>query len=168
VPIAAAAILVRLVYAQQHDPFAIQTYPSYAVYDRLAREPGRFTLLEVPFGVRSGLERIGQGGEVLEYYQHVHGKPLLNGMIARLPDSVFAEYAAHPSLVLLSGGEVDEQGLQQDLTDVLDWTATRYVLVHASLLDAEQTTRVLPLLDTHPRLQRLDQELDLVVYAVRE
>ena len=47
-------------------------------------------------GVRSGIERIGSGGEVLSYYQHIHGKPLVNGMIARVPSSVFEAYRASP------------------------------------------------------------------------
>ncbi|HYY87809.1 MAG TPA: hypothetical protein VFA49_03365, partial [Chloroflexota bacterium] len=163
------ALLGRLLYAQAHDPFAVQTYPTYAAYNRLAREPGRFVLLEVPFGVRSGLERIGDGGEILEHYQHVHGKPLLNGMIARLPASVFAEYAGHPSLLLLSGGDVAESvpSLQADLADVIDWTGSRYVLVHHAMLDAEQAGRIDSLLDSSPLLERVGQEADLVVYAVR-
>jgi hypothetical protein len=54
-------------------------------------EPDRFTLPEVPVGVRSGLERIGDGAEVLQYYPHVHGS--LNAMAARLPTTIFAKHS---------------------------------------------------------------------------
>jgi hypothetical protein len=153
----------RLVFALAHDPFGVQTYPTYSVYERLAAEPGRFTLLEVPFGVRSGLARIGDGGEVLEYYQHVHGKPVINGMIARLPTLVFDAYGAHPALRLLSGEDVSASA--EDLDEVLRWAEVRYVVVHRGLLTEAQLRRIEGLLDQ--QLQRVDQEADLVVFAVR-
>jgi hypothetical protein len=78
-------VAARLGLALHDDPLHVQSYPDYAFYHRIAAEPGDYALLEVPFGVRSGFERIGQGGEVLQYYQHIHGKPLLNAMIARVP-----------------------------------------------------------------------------------
>ena len=167
--LASVAVLTRLAYAHVHDPLGVQTYPEYATYARIAAEPGRFTLLEVPFGVRSGLGRIGDGGEVLEYYQHVHGKPLLNGMIARLPSSVFETYAARPSLRLLSGEEPDASvdDTRRDLTSVIAWTHARYVLLHRSLLEPEEADSLERLLDTQPDLQRQSTEADLVVYAVR-
>ncbi|HET6316794.1 MAG TPA: hypothetical protein VFG86_10065, partial [Chloroflexota bacterium] len=101
--VAVLLVTARLAAALVLDPFPTQTYPTYATYERLAREAERFTVLEVPFGVRSGLQRIGDGGEALQFYQHVHGKPLLNGMVARLPSSVFDGYGMHPSLRVLSG-----------------------------------------------------------------
>lgn len=161
-------LLARLLYAQTHDPLGVQTYPDYATYARIAAEPGRFTLLEVPFGVRSGLARIGDGGEVLEYYQHVHAKPLLNAMIARLPSAVFDTYAARPSLRLLSGedAQVSPESVAQDLADVIAWADVRYVLVHPALLDAQQTTSIERVLDAQPELRRVGLDQDLVIYAV--
>ena len=169
VGLASMAVLARLVYAQLHDPLGVQTYPEYATYARIAAEPGRFTLLEVPFGVRSGLGRIGDGGEVLEYYQHVHGKPLLNGMIARLPTSVFETYAARPSLRLLSGEEPEASAdeTRRDLSAVIAWTDARYVLLHRSLLEPQEAASLERVLDSQPDLQRQSTEADLVVYAVR-
>jgi hypothetical protein len=166
--LAAVAVVARLAYAQVHDPLGVQTYPEYATYERIAAEPGRFTLLEVPFGVRSGLGRIGDGGEVLEYYQHVHGKPLLNGMIARLPTSVLETYAERPALLALSGQEVEETDeTRRDLSAVIAWTDARYVLLHRSLLEAQEADSLERLLDTQPDLRRQSTEADLVVYAVR-
>jgi hypothetical protein len=157
-----AAVVARLGYAVVHDPLTIQTYPTFATYERIAQEPGRFTILEVPFGVRSGLEQIGGGGEVLEYYQHVHGKPLLNGMIARLPRGVFETYRAQPALLLLAGEPVD--ATSDHLLAVLRWTDTRYVLVHRDLLSADALQRVLALLDAQPSLERIASEGALEVY----
>jgi hypothetical protein len=141
------------------QPLATQTYPSYAMYDRLAAEPGPATLIEVPFGVRSGLERIGNGGEVLEYYQHVHGLRLLNGMVARLPAAVFDGYRAHPALLVLSGEPSSASA--SDLRELLTWTDARYVLVHRAMLSAEQLGRVEALLQP---LAVEAEEADLVLY----
>jgi hypothetical protein len=165
----AVAVVARLVFAMVHDPFAVQTYPEYTVYQRIAQEPGRFTLLEVPFGVRSGLERIGSGAEVLEYYQAIHEKPVLNAMIARLPTTVFDVYRSHPVLRFLSGEDVTNptEVLAHDLLDVLEWTNTHYVLLHRSLSTSEQADRWQGFLDAQPRLEHVETEYDLVVYRVR-
>jgi hypothetical protein len=162
--VAGGLIAARLAFALVHDPLATQTYPSYATYQRLANEPGRFTILEVPFGVRSGLERIGDGGEILEYYQHVHGKPLLNAMVARLPGDVFATYRGYAALRLLSGEPVS--ATSTDLRDVLDWTGARYLLVHRDLLDPDQAQRITDWLDAQPGVRRTGREGVLDVYQV--
>jgi len=161
--VALALVAARMAVALLLDPFPTQSYPSYALYQRLAAEPDRFTLLEVPFGVRSGLERIGNGGEVLEFYQHVHGKPLLNGMIARLPSSVFTEYRAHPALLLLSGEPIDATA--EDLRAVLAWTDARYIVVHRAMLTADQRQRIEALVTQIADLEEI--ESDLAVYRVK-
>ncbi len=164
--VVALAIAARLVAVNLFNPLVTQSYPSYAVYTQLAREAGDFVVLEVPFGVRSGLERIGNGGEALQYYQHIHGKRLLNGMIARLPRTVFDAYRAHPSLLLLSGAVVSEGEAQVrgDLAAVLMWTGARYVLVHRAWLDPDQDRRIETVLDGTPGLARVGTEADLVIY----
>src|SRR5262249_1957206 len=140
--IAVASVLVvgRLGAAVAWQSLPTQSYPSYAIYSRLAAEPPTSTLIEVPFGVRSGLDRIGAGGEVLEYYQHIHGMRLLNGMVARLPASVFSTYRAQPALVVLSGAPASAS--PADLQEVLQWTGARYVLVHRTMLTSDALTRV--------------------------
>ncbi len=170
----ASAVLIillggRLYFAITHDPFNIQIYPAYDFYEQLGREPGDFAILEVPFGVRSGLGRIGQGGEILSYYQHIHHKPLLNGMIARLPHEVFQFYRAQPVLPFLSGEPttVPDERLRQNLIDVLAWSRTCYIAVHPALLPNPETAEaILTFLDTTPDLHRHTQEPDLITYAL--
>ncbi len=160
--LAAMLVAARLGAALVFDPFPTQIYPTYATYERLAQEPERFTILEVPFGVRSGLERIGDGGEVLQFYQHIHRKPLLNGMVARLPSSVFEAYRAHPSLRVLSG--IPEAAEADDLRGVLQWTNARYILVHRGMLPPEQLQRIENLLQQVATLDTIEH--DLVLYRV--
>jgi hypothetical protein len=160
----------RLLYAMVHDPLIVQVYPSYTIYEQIAAEPGDFALLEVPFGVRSGLAAIGEGGEVLQYYQATHGKRLLNGMIARLDPAVFEFYQQRPSLMLLSGAAVEEPAamVDQDFAEVLQWSNSRYVLVHGRLLMTEQQERIMAFLGRQPQLERVGQESDLVIYRVEK
>lgn len=162
------AVSGRLAFAVVHDVFRVQTYPEYAFYEQLADEPGDFAILEVPFGVRSGLDRIGQGGEILQYYQHLHGKDLLNGMIARLPASVFEFYREHPSLLFLAGEVASSDGLDADFAEVLDWAAARYVLVHNDLLSQEDQIVIKNFLDRQLQLVYVGQEKDLLIYRIRD
>lgn len=162
------AVILRLLMTFDHDPLRIQTYPTYAIYDQIAAEPGDFAILEVPFGVRSGLDRIGQGGEILQYYQAIHGKRLLNGMIARLPGSVLSFYRQHMALIFLSGETTRlKPELDSDFAEVLAWSGARYVLVHRALLDDFQIAQIEGFLNRQPVLERLGVESDLVIYLNR-
>lgn len=159
----------RLWFAIDNDPFQIQTYPSYNVYEQLNEATGNFAILEVPFGVRSGLDRIGQGGETLQYYQHIHHKRLLNGMIARLPGEVFAFYRAQPILLFLSGEPTTatKEELRENLEEVLDWSRACYIIVHRTMLTGTEVERsVLAFLDTVPAVEQVKQEADLMIYRV--
>jgi hypothetical protein len=164
----ALAIGGRLLYAVNVDPISIQIYPQYKFYDELAEESGDFVILEVPFGIRSGFQRVGDGGEILQYYQHIHGKRTINGMIARLPKSVFAFYRSHPALVFLSGERPEANGeeLAGDFANVLEWSNSRYVVLHQSLLDSSQAQTITAFLDQQPQLTREETERDLTIYRV--
>lgn len=159
----------RLLLAILQKPFPIQAYPTYTVYQRLGRQAGDFALLEVPVGVRSGLERIGHGGEVLQFYQHIHRKRIINGMVARLPNAVFQFYRRHPSLIFLSGakGESDPHILARDFDDVLRWSRAGYVLVHRRMLENDPQTRIISFLNRQPQIRLTEVEADLLVYRVR-
>lgn len=160
-------VVGRLWMAIKNDPFLVHSYPAYEIYEQLGQESGDFAILEVPFGVRSGLDRIGQGGEILQYYQHIHHKPLLNGMIARLPNNVFEFYRTQPALLFLSGetSTVTEEILRENLVEVLDWSQVCYIVVHTSMLEtAEQP--ILTFLDTVPTIARHQEEADLLIYFV--
>ncbi|HZQ06704.1 MAG TPA: hypothetical protein VFD70_09000 [Anaerolineae bacterium] len=105
---------------------------------------------------------------MLVYYQIAHGKRLLNGMMARLPKAVFAFYRSHPALRFLGGEPTDfaPAVLDRDFGDILQWSKARYVLVHGSLLDAEERNRIAPFLERQPQLVRTGVENNLVVYQV--
>ncbi len=157
-----------LLQASSFQPFYTQVYPDYSFYHRVAREPGEFTLLEVPFGIRSGLERIGNGGEVVQYYQHIHRKRLLNGSMARVPSRVFQYYREQPALVCLSGKSagVTDSELDYSFADVLGWSNARYVLLHRRLMTGDEYVRIMSFLNRQVRVKPIGEENDLVIYQV--
>jgi hypothetical protein len=162
------AVAIRVSFAMVQHPLRIQSYPTAALYRQLASAGDPGAIIEVPFGVRTGTDQIGAGAEVLQYYQPVHGRPIINAMIARVPPQVFAYYRAHPSLLLLAGEQVDDasDALAADLGDVIDRVGAAYVVVHPRLMTADQFARAAVLLDHHPRLRRWVVEGDLIAYTV--
>jgi hypothetical protein len=158
----------RLWYATTTHPFLTQTYPDYHFYHWVADVPGDFAILEIPFGIRSGLDKIGNGGEALQYYQHIHGKRLLNGSLSRLPVGVFEFYRSHPALMFLAGESAkDTSILRADFADVLSWSNTKYVVIHRSRLTEEQAVQIENFLQAQPQLEFFSVENDLLVYHVK-
>jgi hypothetical protein len=166
--LAAAAVTLRVALATFQHPLATQEYRAYDVYRRIAGEPSLASVIEVPFGIRSGLDRIGTGGESLQYYQPVHGRPIVNAMVARLPSTIFEYYRRHPSLVFLAGepNEASDDTIAADFDSVLTVMDAGYVLVHRERMSLEASARAERLFDAHPRLERWTADGDLIVYRV--
>lgn len=160
-------ILLRILYAGNIEPFKTQVYPRYEFYERIADDPDDYVILEIPFGVRSGLMQIGEGGERLQYYQPIHAKKILNGSMARLPDSLFDFYRDHPALVFFSGDtSVEPAGLPGDFSEVMRWANPKYVLVHTSLLSPGQSDAITAFLAGQPQIEGIGGEKDLIIYRV--
>ena len=125
-------------------------------------------ILEVPFGARSDIDRLGTGGEALQFFQPMHGKSLPGGIVTRAPDAVFKAYREHPSLRFLAGDDLpaDADLLDRDFADVLDWSGASYVIVHPVLMAESHYDIVLGFLQRQAGLQRLDDEADIVAFRV--
>jgi hypothetical protein len=166
----AAGVLIaaRVALAIAQHPFATQAYPDVSAYRAIANAPESGAIVEVPFGVRSGLDRIGNGGEALQFYQHIHRRPIMNAMVARLPDEVFAFYRRHPSLLVLAGEQTAaaDRELAIDFGNVLDLVKADFVVVHRSMMDATQLTAVDRLIASNPGLIEWRREGDLAVFRV--
>ena len=166
---AGALIALRLTVAIVQHPFHTQRYAPSIVYDYLAHVRTTGAVIEVPVAVRSGLDRIGHGEEFLQYYQLAHGRPIINAMIARLPDTVFAFYRSHPSLMLLAGEPVraTDDELAGDLSAVIGAIGASHVVMHRDLMTPGQVARARRLLDRHPRLRPWITEGPIAAYRVQ-
>jgi hypothetical protein len=81
-------------------------FPS--VYAQIAADARPVSVLELPFGVRSGASNAGDFSAYSMFCQTVHGKPLLGGYLSRVPDERVELYRANPmtdALLHISSGQ---------------------------------------------------------------
>jgi hypothetical protein len=110
-----------------------------APYYAIAAEPGQFTLLDIPLAWRNGFRITGPlhpGFMFGQFYQTVHGRPLLQGNTSRNPEFKFQYFTEAPvinSIISLETGHVLPperwQADQLVAADVLRFFGIRYVVV---------------------------------------
>jgi hypothetical protein len=78
------------------------------IYRVVAAEPGDVRVLELPFGVRDGTLSIGNFSSRTQYFQTVHGKPILGGYLSRVMPGRLIETSRNEvlgALITLSEGK---------------------------------------------------------------
>lgn len=78
-----------------------------AFYTRIAQDPADVRVLELPVGVRDGTSSVGDFTARSQYFQTVHGKPLIGGYLSRVSPRRIAEIRQEPlldALITLSEG----------------------------------------------------------------
>jgi hypothetical protein len=165
---AGIALVLRVALASFQHPLATQAYPVFDAYRQIAEAREAGSLVEVPFGVRSGLDRIGNGGEALQFYQQIHGRPIMNAMVARLPGEVFAFYRRHPSVLVLAGEQTDatDREIATDFDNVIDLIDARFIAIHRRMMNANQLAAVDRLIGSNARIVPWLTEGDLSVCRV--
>ena len=82
-----------------------------AFYTRVALDPRDVTLMELPVGVRDGTSSVGDFTARSQFFQTVHGKPLVGGYLSRVSRKRIAQLRQEPlldALITLSeGGTLD-------------------------------------------------------------
>jgi len=75
-------------------PIPISAVKIPAFYERLSRESGDFTLLELPFALSTSYFTLGsvQTSSQTQFFQTVHHKKMLGGWISRVPDGYYEFY----------------------------------------------------------------------------
>jgi hypothetical protein len=61
-------------------------------YRLVAADPRRVAVLNLPFGLKDGMSSYGNGTAAAQFFQTVHGKPIVGGYVSRLPTDNVAEY----------------------------------------------------------------------------
>ncbi len=77
-----------------------------APYQELAQQPGDWTLLQLPMGWRNGFGVFGAEDTRVEWYQTVHGRPILSGNTSRNPAFKFEYFERLPLLQAITGIEM--------------------------------------------------------------
>ena len=148
----------------QHHPFEIQSYPPERIYQRIADEPGEFTVLQVPLGVRSGVDAFGSE-ETLQFYQMTHAKRAINGMVARVPKQFFDFYRASPAFRLLAGEPVeDDELVLADLTYQLRGMKVGYIVLHLEKVAPERLEQIVELLEQIPDIELVEATSSIKAY----
>ncbi len=149
-------------------PFPITTMPDYQVYRSIAQDPGDFTVLELPIGVRTGFAVVGRG-ETLQYYVPFHQHPTPTGYLSRLPNEVLDYFYSDPLLgaLTLSHGLPPQTEVDARLSQLIrDWNVG-YVILHRDLLEPGRIKSFGDLLNRQPLLEKVGEEGPLVIYKAR-
>jgi hypothetical protein len=150
------SVLVLFEYLPWPYPTVQPAVPSF--YHQLAQEPGDFAILDLPMGARTV-------AKPYMYYATVHGKPLVEGHVSRLPvsaydfiDSVPLLHGLHQSNDMdLALGDVSRQ-----LSALAD-ANVRYLILHPDLVPSERLARWRSWLAIEPMFE--DQ--DTIVYRTQ-
>ncbi|HZY31588.1 MAG TPA: hypothetical protein VFF86_08100 [Candidatus Methylomirabilis sp.] len=140
------------------------------IYEQIAREPGPFTVLQVPLGWRDGIKKIGVFFPSYLYYQAVHGKKIVGGYISRVPDAKIDALAGRPLLRKLlelqgTGLPIDAMSGQpggKPLDDVLE-LRIRYVIIHPPF----DRSRVRDYVEATLPVEKVVEENGVVAYRIK-
>jgi hypothetical protein len=112
------------------------------VYQTIARDPGEFTVLEVPLAWRNGFRLTGTIDKVMmieQWYQTAYQRPMLGGNTSRNPELKFQYFTEVPVLNSLIAVETKHQVNQPSqlesalVPEVLHFFGVRYVVWHSSV-----------------------------------
>jgi len=82
----AAGLALAVLFEHAAVPLPLSDARVPEVYNLIAREPGMFTLLQIPLGWRNSFGVFGVERTQIQYYQTRHAHPMLGGNISRAPD----------------------------------------------------------------------------------
>ncbi|MBL7066203.1 MAG: hypothetical protein ISS49_18660 [Anaerolineae bacterium] len=143
----------------EYLPWPLPTTPVNvpAFYEQLQQETDLFALADIP--VRQlELRRLSM------FYQIVHQKPIVEGIVARIPPGAYAFIDQHPILSAFAESDSDPPGndVSRQLTSLAD-AGVRYLVLHLRFLTTQQL-EAWQLYLPHAPFYRDDQ---IVVYRTR-
>jgi hypothetical protein len=150
-----------------------------APYYAVAAEPGSFTLLDIPLAWRNGFRVTGPlhpGFMFGQFYQTVHGRPLLQGNTSRNPELKFQYFTEAPVinsiLALETGHPLPPERWTADRAvagDVLRFFGIRYVVVRPGPGNDPAVTpeATFPYVETVLPVERTYRDSTLTVYRVK-
>lgn len=154
-----AALGVVMLVEQLVVPLPLSDLRVAPVFEQIAREPGDFTVLDLPLGWRNSVAIQGDIDFGAQFLQTVHHKRLLGGLTSRNPLFKYQYYREIPvlnSIILLEEGDrVDDAARARDrelAPQVRDFFDIRYVEVQRALTPPgvlEYVQSVLPLTEIY-------------------
>lgn len=120
-------------------------------YYRLAELPPGSAVLELPLGIRDGRRSLGRPDPTQIYAQTIHGRPIVTGMVSRLPDATFRAFDRMPVIGTLLRREYTTESLLRDAKEGPGFLARwnfNAILVHPAARNSaalRYIERVLPI-----------------------
>lgn len=113
----AGAFCAAILFEHLAVPLPLSDARVPAVYDQIAADPRPVSVMHVPLGWRNSFGVFGAERTQLQYYQHVHRKPMLGGNISRAPDFKMDYFKRIPYFQVMEaiqfGREVDPALVEQ-------------------------------------------------------
>ncbi len=161
-----------IVFEHLSVPLPLSDFRIPPIYQRIAQEPGDFTVLELPLGWRNGARVMGTQDVIImwvQWYQTAHGKRLLGGNTSRNPEFKFQYFAEAPvlnSLIALETGRMIDDATRQADRAVAPWVMqflnVRYIVAHTAKLPPA----VLDYVETTLPVEQVTTEGDIRLYRV--
>lgn len=146
--------------------FATHLVADEPIYRRIAKTPGDFLVLEVPFGVQSGTDHIGRGDDLM-FHQTVHAKRMINGFLGRVPLVAFDYYRKSQALLFLGDEPFRSEDLVADFNSKLRSLDVGFIVVHPEMLSADRSGAVLSFLRERRDLTEISTGTRSLAFRVR-
>jgi hypothetical protein len=153
-------------------PAPIQLYSAAVpgLYRRIAATPGDVRVLELPFGIRDGTSSVGNFTARSQFFQTVHGKPLIGGYLSRVSRRRVQDTKRDPmldALIWLSEGRELDASRWRSLVDAGPAFVERAKLGFV-VIDRRRTTRALREFASRAfALQLIESDGDFELYVPR-
>jgi hypothetical protein len=136
--IALAVVLsVAVIFEHLAVPMPLTDARVPAPYRELAREPEGGAVLQLPMGWRNGFGVFGAEDTRVEWYQTVHGRPILSGNTSRNPAFKFEYFERLPLLRAITGiemyqppDEATDQAARDQAAELMALWDVRYLAVN--------------------------------------
>lgn len=148
-------------------PYPISTVEQPEFYQEIAQEEGDYALIEIP------ATKVYGAGIMAEYYQTIHGKPIVGGQVARTPQNARNFEVRTPFIneitYLKSMNDILIQNTTEIGPSILNYHRIKYIVIHRDYLKSEELQFLLPLInqtvDNPPKAYEKD---NIIVYSVVE
>jgi len=144
-PAVAAGVAVALLVEHLALPLPTTDARVPEVYTQIAAEPGDFSVLQLPLGWRNSFGVLGSERTQIQYYQSVHGKPIIGGNISRAPAfqmDYFGRIALFQALTRLE--------MYQDVAPAVDAAARSQAAALMALYDVRYFITFPPIAGGYP------------------
>jgi len=132
---AALVVVIAFDYAARVPLMAVEIPDAYR---RIATEPGTFAVLDVPASARDGRRVLGNPTSLDLLGQTVHGKPIIGGMVSRLPDDEWLRLLRTPLIGALMDPQGREPGSPEDALAYFRRWQIQAIVIHPQATPAER------------------------------